>query len=124
VIEREAQIVNSRRFANTQLSQPISGGLSLCWPQFGPGDDSNNGIQQHGFARNVNWEVTSSSDTDITMELKGGDSTKEFWDVAFFAASLSVSLTEESLSTTLSIENTGETAFNHQAALHSYFGIR
>jgi glucose-6-phosphate 1-epimerase len=30
-------------------SKPISGGLSHCWPQFGPGE-----IQQHGFARNVN----------------------------------------------------------------------
>lgn len=38
-------------------SKPISGGLSHCWPQFGPGE-----IQQHGFARNVNWTVKSMSE--------------------------------------------------------------
>ena len=32
-------------------SKPISGGVPICWPQFGPGD-----IQQHGFARNLKWE--------------------------------------------------------------------
>lgn len=37
-------------------SKPIAGGLQICWPQFGPGS-----IQQHGFARNLPWEVRASS---------------------------------------------------------------
>eukprot|EP00775_Hariotina_reticulata_P000119 gene119-286_t len=32
-------------------SKPISGGVPHCFPQFGPG-----AIQQHGFARNLDWE--------------------------------------------------------------------
>ncbi|KAF5828710.1 galactose mutarotase-like domain-containing protein [Dunaliella salina] len=37
-------------------SKPISGGLPHCFPQFGPGP-----MQQHGFARNLDWTVTSTS---------------------------------------------------------------
>ncbi len=33
-------------------SKPISGGVPHCFPQFGPGE-----MQQHGFARNLDWEV-------------------------------------------------------------------
>ena len=33
-------------------SKPISGGIPHCFPQFGPG-----AIQQHGFARNLDWKV-------------------------------------------------------------------
>ena len=58
-------------------SKPISGGLSHCWPQFGPGE-----IQQHGFARNVNWSVKSMTDTTVELEIietdpsiKGGSAT-------------------------------------------------
>jgi D-hexose-6-phosphate mutarotase len=45
-------------------SKPISGGLSHCFPQFGPGS-----IQQHGFARNLNWAVHSLSESFATFEL-------------------------------------------------------
>ena len=38
-------------------SKPISGGIPFCFPQFGPGE-----IQQHGFARNVDWTIASTSD--------------------------------------------------------------
>jgi glucose-6-phosphate 1-epimerase len=37
-------------------SKPISGGLPHCFPQFGPG-----AMQQHGFARNLDWAIASSS---------------------------------------------------------------
>jgi len=57
------------------------------------------------------------------MELVGGDATKDFWDVTDFKATLSATLTPDTLSTTLKIDNTGSAAFSHQAALHSYFGV-
>ena len=43
-------------------SKPISGGIPHCFPQFGPG-----AIQQHGFARNVDWEVAEQSDDKVVM---------------------------------------------------------
>ena len=42
------EFIAVRPDAKMDGSKPISGGLSHCWPQFGPGE-----IQQHGFARNV-----------------------------------------------------------------------
>jgi glucose-6-phosphate 1-epimerase len=39
------EFIAIRPDAKMDGSKPISGGLSHCWPQFGPG-----AIQQHGFA--------------------------------------------------------------------------
>ena len=43
-------------------SKPISGGIPHCFPQFGPG-----AIQQHGFARNLDWEIVEQSDDKVVM---------------------------------------------------------
>ena len=42
-------------------SKPISGGVPFCFPQFGPGE-----MQQHGFARNLEWEVAETSDGEAS----------------------------------------------------------
>ena len=42
--------------------RPISGGIPFCFPQFGPG-----AIQQHGFARNLDWEIIEQSDDKVVM---------------------------------------------------------
>lgn len=69
------EFIAVRPDAKMDGSKPISGGLSHCWPQFGPGE-----IQQHGFARNVMWDVKSSSATTVELEMKPSDYTKEMWD--------------------------------------------
>lgn len=98
-------------------SKPISGGLSHCWPQFGPG-----AIQQHGFARNVNWTVKSMTDTKVELEMAPSDYTKEMWDKDFLCT-FSVALEDDKLSTKMFVENKGEESFDFQAALHSYFTV-
>jgi len=98
-------------------SKPISGGLSHCWPQFGPGE-----IQQHGFARNVDWTVKSSTDTTVELELAPSDYTKEIWDKDFLCT-FTVSLEEDQLTTKMTVDNKGEESFDFQAALHSYFTV-
>ncbi|POO02494.1 Aldose 1-/Glucose-6-phosphate 1-epimerase [Trema orientale] len=64
--------------------KPISGGLPHCFPQFGPGQ-----IQQHGFARNVDWSIVDSENVDgnpvITLELKDGPYSRSMWDFCFQA---------------------------------------
>eukprot|EP00573_Skeletonema_grethae_P007203 CAMPEP_0201697426 /NCGR_PEP_ID=MMETSP0578-20130828/11309_1 /ASSEMBLY_ACC=CAM_ASM_000663 /TAXON_ID=267565 /ORGANISM="Skeletonema grethea, Strain CCMP 1804" /LENGTH=337 /DNA_ID=CAMNT_0048183601 /DNA_START=15 /DNA_END=1028 /DNA_ORIENTATION=- len=98
-------------------SKPISGGLSHCWPQFGPGE-----IQQHGFARNVNWTVKSMTDTTVELEMAPSDYTKEMWDKEFLCT-FTVALEDDKLSTKMFVENKGEESFDFQAALHSYFTV-
>jgi len=99
-------------------SKPISGGLSHCFPQFGPG-----AIQQHGFARNVFWKVAGWDDagSSVTLVLEPTEYTKGMWDEPF-KAEFKVSLNENSLDTKMTVTNTGaDGAFDFQAALHSYF---
>jgi glucose-6-phosphate 1-epimerase len=98
-------------------SKPISGGLSHCFPQFGPG-----AIQQHGFARNLPWTVKSQTGTSVELELAPSDYTKEMWDKEFLCT-FSVNLEADQLSTKMLVENKGAEAFDFQAALHSYFTV-
>lgn len=111
------EFIAVRPDAKTDGSKPISGGLSHCWPQFGPGE-----IQQHGFARNCMWTIKSQSPSNVELELKPSDYTKEIWDKPF-ACTFSVSLEDDSLDTKMLVENVGDEAFDFQAALHSYFTV-
>ena len=83
--------------------------------KFGPGE-----IQQHGFARNVNWTVKSMTDTSVELEMAPSDYTKEMWDKEF-VCTFTVNLEDDQLATKMLVENKGEEAFDFQAALHSYF---
>jgi len=116
-VHEGVEYIAVRPDAKMDGSKPISGGLSHCWPQFGPG-----AIQQHGFARNVNWEVKSMTDTSVTLELAPSDYTKAMWDKPFLCT-FTVSLQESHLDTSMVVENKGSEAFDFQAALHSYFAV-
>ena len=43
---------------------------SIGFPQFGPG-----AIQQHGFARNVDWDVVDQSESKLVLQLTENDYT-------------------------------------------------
>jgi glucose-6-phosphate 1-epimerase len=98
-------------------SKPISGGIPHCFPQFGPG-----AIQQHGFARNVDWEVAEQSDDKVVMRLTENDYTMEMWPHPF-ECTYTVKLGEESLNTEFSVTNTGDKPFDFTAALHTYWSV-
>lgn len=85
--------------------------------QFGPG-----AIQQHGFARNVDWTVKSSTESMVELELAPSDYTKEMWDKDFLCT-FTVSLEDDQLTTKMVVDNKGEESFDFQAALHSYFTV-
>ena len=109
--------VGVRPDAKMDGSKPISGGLSHCFPQFGPG-----AIQQHGFARNVDWDVVSTTGSSATFRLAPSDYSRAMWD-EHFNVDFTVSLTGASLDTKMVVTNTGDTAWDFQAALHSYFDV-
>ncbi|XP_050227906.1 putative glucose-6-phosphate 1-epimerase isoform X2 [Mercurialis annua] len=99
--------------------KPISGGIPHCFPQFGPG-----AIQQHGFARNVDWSVVDSEIVEgspvVTLMLKDGPYSRAMWDFGFQAL-YKVVLDEKSISTELKITNTDNKPFSFTTALHTYF---
>ncbi|MCL7051307.1 hypothetical protein MKW94_023449 [Papaver nudicaule] len=99
--------------------KPISGGIPHCFPQFGPG-----AIQQHGFARNMNWSVLDSETIEgnpvVTLELKDDTYSRSMWDFSFQAL-YKVILNSNSLSTVLTVTNTDKKSFSFNTALHTYF---
>lgn len=101
-------------------SKPISGGIPFCWPQFGPGE-----MQQHGFARNLEWSMVEASwlsDPCLIFQLTNNEETMAMWPHAFKLLYV-VRLTEEGLYTDLQVMNTGDDAFSFTGALHSYFDV-
>eukprot|EP00980_Cylindrotheca_fusiformis_P027544 scaffold21033_cov168-Cylindrotheca_fusiformis.AAC.1 len=112
------EFIAVRPDAKMDGSKPISGGLSHCWPQFGPGD-----IQQHGFARNMMWEIMDFSDTTVKIQLKPSEYTKTMWDKDF-VCTFFVVLEAGELKTVMNVKNEGvEESFDFQAALHSYYTV-
>ncbi|KAA8547379.1 hypothetical protein F0562_003757 [Nyssa sinensis] len=99
--------------------KPISGGVPHCFPQFGPGP-----MQQHGFARNMNWSLVDSENVEgnpvITLELKDASYSRSMWDFSFKAL-YKIILDAKSLSTELMITNTDSKPFSFSTALHTYF---
>lgn len=116
-VKDAVEYIAVRPDAKMDGSKPISGGLSHCWPQFGPGE-----IQQHGFARNLEWSIASVDDSSAELVLVPNDYTKEMWDKEF-KCTFTVTLSEDQLDTKMNVDNNGEEAFDFQAALHSYFTV-
>mmetsp|Transcript_2439 Transcript_2439/g.8751 ORF Transcript_2439/g.8751 Transcript_2439/m.8751 type:complete len:327 (+) Transcript_2439:100-1080(+) len=122
VVDGEDQLY-VRPDAKFNGEKPISGGIPHCFPQFGPGE-----IQQHGFARNVNWEVAAASadvnpdDPEPCLELTLTDSdySRSMWDKPVTVA-YQVTLKKDALVCDYRVMNTGDDPFDFTAALHTYF---
>ena len=99
----------------------LRGGVPICWPQFaGKGDGP-----KHGFCRTSSeWKVVRTSTEPyptVVFALSDSDATRAVWPSPF---NLRYSVTldgPQTLSTSLTVMNTGEEAFTCTGALHSYF---
>lgn len=106
-------------------SKPISGGIPHCFPQFGPGE-----MQQHGFARNVEWAVGSTSadlqpderDPSIELVLTPSDYSDAMFPYKFKVV-YTLTLHGEELQTIYRVLNEDDKPFQFTAALHSYFEV-
>ena len=109
-------------------SKPISGGIPICFPRFGPSPE----MQQHGFARNVDWVVCSSSadpnpddpEPSVMFKLKDNDYTREMWDVGF-EATYEVTLRRDKLKIEFCVRNPpgAEKPIDFTAAVHTYIEV-
>uniref|UniRef100_A0A7S1G0X4 glucose-6-phosphate 1-epimerase n=1 Tax=Corethron hystrix TaxID=216773 RepID=A0A7S1G0X4_9STRA len=117
--------------AKTDGSKATRGGIPLVFPQFG---QPNKDMPQHGFLRNNYWKCGDFFDHD---EEAGIDFTLALGDVVNARGEgvwkdggtvdcsivLSIKVTANSLTTVLTIKNTGENIFDFQTLFHTYFKI-
>lgn len=108
------------RAARLEPVAAIRGGVPVIFPQFaelGP-------LPKHGFARTQPWErVDDGNDAaSVRLRLRDSDETRRIWPHAFLAE-LAVELDDDSLSLTLSIQNTDAQPFTFSAALHTYLRV-
>lgn len=104
-----------------------------------PQNHATSSLPQHGFARNSNWEFLGKSSSeapgsdagqaDLTVKLDFGLShsmlTEEFrkaWPYEFGLV-YSVTLTQDTLETSLQVRNEGAQNFEFQVLMHTYLNI-
>ena len=100
----------------------VRGGVPVCFPQFadrGP-------LPKHGFARTSRWELVSPPDVqaeiaEASFQLDSASSAYK-WEHAFRLV-LVVRLGPAWLELELQVANTGRTAWDFTAALHTYLAV-
>jgi glucose-6-phosphate 1-epimerase len=126
--------------ASLDGSAPVRGGIPLVFPIFGPpATTSGSTMPQHGFARRNMWTEIQEYDTsesagisyrlDLTHATAGrgegniwslSDSNNQPYDCTLI---VKIDFHGGQLTTTLTIQNTGSTAFPFQALLHTYYKV-
>lgn len=122
-------------------SKAVRGGIPLVFPVFGTAPDhaATSKLPQHGFARTSRWEFLGKStsessrgkdDGDSSVKLDFGlspsnldDAAKKAWGYEF-GLIYSVTLGREGLTTSIVVRNEGETAWDFQVLVHSYFRVK
>lgn len=119
-------------------SVAIRGGVPICFPWFGPNAPPAGG-RAHGLARLVDWRFVGAEDAGngavtVTFAVDvSGDAPAPGWSEAFRlrddeTGAIGVEATYrvtfgDSLTTTLTVTNTGERAIGYEVALHSYYAV-
>lgn len=119
------EVLFVREDAKFDKSKPISGGIPVCFPQFGAGP-----LPQHGFARECDWTVVRTRadpnpderEPTVALQLSSNSYTKQHWD-ADFTATLEVSLLPGKLQVSLAVRNDGDSDISFTAGLHSYIEV-
>lgn len=120
------------KLAKTDGSKAIRGGVPLAFPQFGPQPDTT--MPQHGFLRINTWTVGKSSDADdcaaCEFHLNLSDVKKGRGEQAWkegtsldCRVSFLVKVGATSLTSTLTMTNTGTESFPFQALYHTYYRV-
>lgn len=119
-------------------TKAVRGGIPLVFPVFGTAPDHppTSKLPQHGFARNSKWEFlgkstsesTGKSDASVKLDFglstaTVGDEARKLWPYTF-AIIYSVTLTADSLGTSIVITNDGDEPFEAQVLLHTYLRVK
>lgn len=138
ITSQNREILFVSKLAKTDGSKAVRGGIPLVFPQFG---QPNKDMPSHGFLRCNYWERVSDGSYDneeeagceFKLDLRNAeDKTRgdSIWsssgdgDKVDCTVLLKVVVKPTSLTTTLTIRNTGsENSFDYQTLLHTYYKI-
>lgn len=102
--------------------QAVRGGVPVIFPQF----NTRGPLPRHGFARNRAWQWAEGAERGGAaigvLRLDSDDATRALWPHDF-SAELTVVVSGLQLDLELEVTNTGDTAFDLQAALHTYLRL-
>jgi glucose-6-phosphate 1-epimerase len=122
-------------------TKAVRGGIPLVFPVFGTAPDhkATATLPSHGFARTSRWEFLGKSTSESSGGKDGGDSSvkldfglspsnldaaaRKAWGYEF-GLIYSVTLGREGLTTSIVVRNEGETAWDFQVLMHSYFKVK
>lgn len=131
VQDRDLLYLDAERFANPELT--VRGGIPILFPICGNLPDNtytHNGqtyqLKQHGFARDLPWQVTAQNTQDltsITLELRSNEQTRAVYPFEFH-----VQFTYQLHGNTLEIQqrftNHSSEAMPFSVGLHPYFSVQ
>lgn len=99
----------------------VRGGVPVIFPQF----NQQGPLPKHGFVRNRAWQLQTAEvrgeHAFAVLTLSDDEATRAIWPHAF-TLELTVSVDAQRLEMELAVLNTGDSAFEFQAALHTYLG--
>lgn len=105
--------------------RPIRGGIPIVFPQFGAWAFG----PQHGFARNITWNVEKppeklpSGDVEVIFSLMDSDYTRSMWNYPF-RLTYRLILREKELHFNVGVYNPSiDLAFNFNLLLHTYLKV-
>lgn len=102
--------------------QAVRGGVPVIFPQFA----ARGTLVRHGWARMREWTLlpqdVSGAEPYVALQLHNAVSDDPQWPHAC-VCTLTVSLLPHGLRMALAVENTGTTAFQFNAALHTYLAV-
>lgn len=129
-IEGEEQLWLSTA-AKLDGSKAVRGGIPLVFPVFGKKDSGPTAqLPQHGFARNSTWEfLGQTKENPPTVQFALGPEnvdpeTLAKWPGNDFTLIYTIELTEESLKTTIDIENTDSHPWEFNWLFHTYLNVK
>ncbi len=120
-----APVLFLSRASHFAPGRPIRGGVPICSPWFGPRAGQPE-APAHGFARIIRWDVDSltadeSGLVTAVLSLTSDEATRPLWPHEF-TARLRVEIARH-FTMRLDVENTGDTPFQFEEALHTYFTV-
>lgn len=104
-------------------SKPIRGGAPLCWPWFGPAAGEFEGEPQHGYIRNLLWEIKEYQSNEQSVEINLSPIiSNELTEKLGLAVNV-VYRFDTSVSIEINTSNVSDKTKTVGCAIHSYFNV-